>query len=195
MILFKKAHIFLFLITNVLLLLFENIDIKDQLVISLVTSLLFAFFLSMIIVSILFSFAVLFLIIISTSINDMSAYFFGKHWGKRKLSPSISPNKTIEGFLAGISISLLFGFIWYFSLIMPDYSRDYIAIEVRTWEIIFIIFLVSFVSPFGDLFFSKIKRSYDKKDFGKLIPEHGGLLDRIDSHLFKMSLSVLILII
>ncbi len=185
--------IFLFIISNIFLTIDSNVSIKDQLVLSVVSLMLMLFFIAFVYLLIVYSFALLFLILIATSFNDMSAYFFGKRWGNKKLSPEISPNKTVFGFTAGITISLVFGIIWYLIFIMPDYSINYMT-SLTVWKSLFIIFLIAFASPIGDLFFSKIKRSYDKKDYGNLIPEHGGLLDRIDSHIFTTTIAFMIVL-
>ncbi len=106
--------------------------------------------------------------------TDSGAYFVGKSLGKRKLWPAISPNKTVGGAIGGIVFALIVGFM--FHLIHPfNYTTGYI---------ILISFIISIVGQIGDLVASAIKRHYDIKDFGKIFPGHGGVLDRIDSLLF-----------
>src|SRR5699024_555454 len=106
--------------------------------------------------------------------TDSGAYFVGKSLGKRKLWPAISPNKTVGGALGGIFLALIVGVL--FHLIYPfDYSIGYI---------IMISFIISIVGQMGDLVASAIKRHFDIKDFGKIFPGHGGVLDRVDSLLF-----------
>ncbi|MBS82813.1 MAG: hypothetical protein CMD65_01610 [Gammaproteobacteria bacterium] len=114
---------------------------------------------------------ILFLIII-VSLSDTSAYFVGKHFGKHKLSQIISPNKTIEGFIASIIIPVLI-----VSVIFNIYE-----INILFRDIIYII-LISFSATIGDLFISKFKRIYNTKDSGNILPGHGGFLDRLDSYL------------
>ncbi|MBQ8740449.1 MAG: phosphatidate cytidylyltransferase [Clostridia bacterium] len=105
---------------------------------------------------------------------DMGAYFVGVSMGKTKLCPEISPNKTVEGALGGIIssviatliITLCFG---YFSKILPA---------------MLITIPLCVVGMIGDLFASIIKRKVGIKDYGDLIPGHGGILDRVDSVLF-----------
>ena len=100
---------------------------------------------------------------------DSGAYFAGSYFGKHKLCPNISPNKTVEGaiggILAGTLSALLIGLI--FKLIYG--------------ELVLVAFVNSIISIFGDLTFSVIKRSCKIKDFGSIMPGHGGLLDRFDS--------------
>ena len=110
---------------------------------------------------------------------DSGAYFAGSKFGKRKLCPTISPNKTVEGAVAGIVsgtlTALLIGLI--FKLIYGNVTFYY--------GILLIIGLInSVVSIFGDLTFSVIKRSCNIKDYGSIMPGHGGLLDRFDSVIF-----------
>lgn len=109
-------------------------------------------------------------------IADSAAYFVGSAMGKRKLCPEISPKKTVEGAVGGVIfaalIPLLFG--WIFKL-------AYGNLEVN-WLILPVIGLVNAViSIFGDLLFSVIKRKCGIKDYGSIMPGHGGLLDRFDS--------------
>lgn len=103
-------------------------------------------------------------------VSDTCAYFFGRAFGKHKLLPSVSPNKTIEGFVAGvIGTTLVSGLYAYF--MNPDFI--FYALPLG--------FFGSMAGTVGDLIASKIKRVMDIKDYGKLIPGHGGVLDRFDS--------------
>jgi|SRR5690625_1427911 len=108
--------------------------------------------------------------------TDTGAYFFGRAFGKRKLWPEISPNKTIAGALGGVLSACLVGLS--FQLFYPfEYSLVMILI---------ITICVSIVGQIGDLIASAYKRHYDVKDSGKLLPGHGGILDRMDSLLFVL---------
>lgn len=106
--------------------------------------------------------------------NDTFAYLVGKNFGKRKLFPAISPKKTIEGFVGGLFFSIISGMILsYFYIGLKDFYF---------WIIIAII--VSIFSTLGDLIESKFKRVAGIKDSGKIMPGHGGILDRLDSIIF-----------
>ena len=109
------------------------------------------------------------LIFIIAFITDIFAYFAGYLFGKHKLIPKVSPKKTIEGSIGGILGSTLvcLGFGYYFNLNLT--------------MIILLGFFGSIIAQMGDLFASSIKRYVGIKDYGKLIPGHGGVLDRFDS--------------
>ncbi|KXH80012.1 phosphatidate cytidylyltransferase [Sporosarcina sp. HYO08] len=116
------------------------------------------------------------LIVIWTT--DSGAYFIGRKIGKRKLWPDISPNKTIEGFVGGILSAIVFACV--FQLLYPI-APSYIVL-------IFVTLIASIVGQLGDLVESALKRHYNVKDSGKLLPGHGGILDRFDSLLFVLPL-------
>jgi phosphatidate cytidylyltransferase len=106
--------------------------------------------------------------------NDTGAYFTGRAIGKHKLAPAISPGKTIEGAVGGLAASLIIIFAAR-ALFMPSLTiRDCIMIGVPA----------AVVGPAGDLMESLLKRAAGAKDSGRLLPGHGGILDRIDALLF-----------
>ncbi len=113
-------------------------------------------------------------IIILIWTNDTFAYLVGKNFGKNKLFPSISPKKTIEGFVGGMIFTVICG------LLLANYYIN--ANSPYIWIIIALI--VSVFSTIGDLIESKFKRSAGVKDSGKIMPGHGGILDRLDSIIF-----------
>ena len=119
------------------------------------------------------------LIVLST---DIGAYFIGSSIGSRKLAPSISPNKTIEGFLGGITISFLLSAIY---LNFYTFNYSYIIMLI-------IAIALSITGQFGDLLASSYKRHFAVKDSGDLLPGHGGILDRVDSTLFTMSIALIL---
>lgn len=108
--------------------------------------------------------------------TDSGAYFVGRKLGKRKLWPEISPNKTIEGFFGGILTAVCVAII--FNLLFPVTESFIILIAVTI--------VASIIGQLGDLVESALKRHYDVKDSGTLLPGHGGILDRFDSLLFVL---------
>ena len=107
-------------------------------------------------------------------VNDSFAYIVGKNFGKQKLFYSVSPHKTIEGFLGGL----------FFCCISASVVSRYVneSMDTSYWLIIAII--VSVFGTLGDLIESKFKRESNVKDSGNIIPGHGGMLDRLDSVIF-----------
>ena len=108
-------------------------------------------------------------------VTDTFAYFTGRLFGKHKLIPAVSPKKTVEGAIGGAVccalVAVLYGFLtslWF------DANPNYIVLALAG-------LIIAVVSQIGDLAMSAIKRQYGIKDYGKLLPGHGGLLDRFDS--------------
>ncbi len=117
-------------------------------------------------------------IFIGAWITDIFAYFTGMLFGKHKLIPEISPKKTVEGAIGG-TLFCAVAFVVYgviLDLIGADVSVNYIPLIIGG-------LLAAVVSQIGDLMFSAIKRSRGIKDYGKIFPGHGGVLDRFDSAL------------
>lgn len=114
--------------------------------------------------------------------TDSGAYLIGRKIGKRKLSPSISPNKTIEGSVGGTVLS---------ALISGVFLIYYPLFESYLLSLMFMIFL-SVMGQAGDLIESKIKREFNTKDSGHLLPGHGGILDRFDSTLLVLNILFII---
>ncbi|TVZ57095.1 phosphatidate cytidylyltransferase [Lutibacter sp. Hel_I_33_5] len=112
-------------------------------------------------------------ILILIWVNDSFAFFVGKNIGRTKLFESVSPKKTIEGFIGGMIFSLIAGYI--ISMYLTDFS-------IINWLIIAA--GVSILGTIGDLIESKFKRQANVKDSGTILPGHGGMLDRLDSLLF-----------
>lgn len=106
--------------------------------------------------------------------TDSGAYFIGKAIGKRKLWPEISPNKTIEGFFGGVLSALIVGVLFY----------AFSSLDYSLWRMLLISLIIAIFGQLGDLVQSAYKRHYGVKDSGKLLPGHGGILDRLDSLIF-----------
>ena len=107
-------------------------------------------------------------------VNDSFAYMVGKKFGKQKLFYSISPHKTVEGFLGGLL----------FCCISASIVSRYVDDSISTSNWLTIAIIVSVFGTLGDLIESKFKRESNVKDSGKIMPGHGGILDRLDSIIF-----------
>ena len=141
-----------------------------------------------------FSRSFFFTVLLISVLTDIIALVFGKMIGRIKIVPTISPNKTLEGFISGLFlpaillISLSF-FILENNMFNSDIFSQYLYLDSLIFELgyfssLIILTLCSLASIFGDLVASKAKRLMNVKDFSNLLPGHGGILDRIDSHLF-----------
>ncbi len=115
--------------------------------------------------------------------TDIFAYFIGSKFGKHKLCPKISPKKSVEGAIGGIAgavlLNVLLLFVFKKFIFEGEARLSYI-------DVVLLSIILSVVSMFGDLAASTIKRNFGIKDFGKLLPGHGGIMDRFDSALFVM---------
>ncbi len=116
--------------------------------------------------------------------GDISAYYVGSYLGRHKLSPSISPGKTVEGAIGGLAANLLAGAI-----------GKYLFLPALAWGPALIFFMIAGIAgQAGDLFESEMKRSSKTKDSGGLLPGHGGFLDRIDALLFASPVAYLFIV-
>jgi phosphatidate cytidylyltransferase len=113
--------------------------------------------------------------------NDTSAYFFGRFLGKHKMYPEVSPNKTWEGFAGGMVGAVGFLFV----------MRQFFFPALTVVDCFALGILGSILGPVGDLSESMLKRAYGVKDSGRVIPGHGGMLDRIDALIFNAPLVLL----
>lgn len=126
----------------------------------------------------------LILLVVPMELNDVSQYMAGKLFGKTKITPHISPNKTLEGVIGGIVMTTgIFNLMYY--LLFGE------AITLKT---ILLAMALSVLGFLGDLTFSLIKRRANVKDTGTLLPGHGGLLDRVDSLLYTTPLFYIIML-
>ena len=123
------------------------------------------------------------MIFVITVISDSMAYFTGKLFGKRKLIPSVSPNKTVEGSLGAIIFTII-GCVLYG-----------LTGSINVGNLVVIGLLGSITSQCGDLIASKLKRYVGIKDFSNLIPQHGGVLDRLDSALLVSQFMIIVLLV
>lgn len=111
-------------------------------------------------------------VVVTVAAMDIGQYFVGRAIGRNKLSPWVSPKKTVEGLIAGIFIAMVCGALLHF--VEPFELTSGLALGAA----------VAILSPLGDLAMSAAKRSLDIKDMGSFLPGHGGFLDRIDGLLF-----------
>ena len=112
----------------------------------------------------------IFILILLTEGNDVFQFLCGKIFGKRKITPEVSPNKTEAGFVGGIILTTGVG-LYFFTQVL----------DFNLWEAMLLGFLISFYGIQGDLYFSALKRYFGTKDFSDALPGHGGYLDRLDS--------------
>lgn len=117
-------------------------------------------------------------------LTDTGAYIFGRLFGKHKLWPIISPNKTVEGFVGGLICSL----------IVPLTFMFFVSFEYHISLILLLTVVLSVFGQLGDLVESGFKRHFGVKDSGRLLPGHGGILDRFDSFMFVLPLMNIFLI-
>ena len=116
------------------------------------------------------------IIFCSVWITDSAAYVMGKQFGRRKILPSVSANKTWVGSMSGLAFSVLF-----LLAIYSNFNKTYWPINFQLIDIVFIGFITGLFSQFGDFSESYFKRSLDVKDSSNLLLGHGGFLDRFDS--------------
>ncbi len=112
-------------------------------------------------------------VFILTWIFDTSAYLIGTKYGKHKMIPNISPNKSWEGFIGGLIISVIISFVLF--------NLNFFSNETNSTILIIIGLILPFTATTGDLIVSQFKRRAGVKDTGTIIPGHGGILDRIDA--------------
>lgn len=121
--------------------------------------------------------ALVFLAFIGAWLPDTMAYFAGNLFGKRKLIEAISPNKTVAGSIGAVVGSVLSFLVYGWILTALHYDVNFLRLVILS-------LICGVIAQFGDLAASVMKRAYKAKDFGKLIPGHGGLVDRVDSLIF-----------
>lgn len=130
--------------------------------------------------------------------TDIFAYVIGSKFGRHKLCPHISPKKSVEGAVFGGLIGAVMGTLVYCLCFMIGHNYESYAI----WKIILLVLgifvlsvIISCISQLGDLVASKFKRTYDIKDFGNIMPGHGGVMDRFDSFILSGSFTFVLYVI
>jgi phosphatidate cytidylyltransferase len=132
--------------------------------------------------------ALLFLPLILTWAQDTGAYAVGRTLGRRKLIPSVSPGKTVEGAVGGILVTVLVCWAYVRWVLVPVAQ-----LGLRPADILLFAIVISVAAQVGDLAESLIKREAGVKDSSRIIPGHGGVLDRFDSLLFVLPVAHLLL--
>ena len=115
--------------------------------------------------------------------TDVAAYLVGSRYGRHKLIPSVSPNKTVEGSVAGIAASIL-------TMLLFEFWWESGGMGTCKHIVVYAV-TASVAGQFGDLAMSAVKRIGGVKDFGSFLPGHGGILDRFDSHMFAVAYTFL----
>ena len=129
------------------------------------------------------------MVIIGAWISDVFAYFTGMLLGKHKLIPEVSPKKTVEGSVGAIVFTTLFMLLYGFIVsLVSDVTPNYLTLALSAP-------VLSVVGQIGDLFASVVKREKGVKDYGKLLPGHGGIMDRFDSILAVSCATMVIVLI
>ena len=122
-------------------------------------------------------------VILNIAVFDTGAYIIGKNFGRNPFLPELSPNKTVEGLIGGLISSLLFVICAYLLLEEVSLLRSSVMILAIPFALC------------GDYFFSFLKRKANVKDTGSILPGHGGLLDRVDSHLAAIPMTLFFLLL
>ena len=117
-------------------------------------------------------------------LTDTGAYIFGRLMGKHKVWPVISQNKTMEGNIGGLVCSLL----------VPLVMQFFVDFNLNVWLLLIVTIILSMFGQLGDLVESGFKRHFGVKDSGRILPGHGGILDRFDSFMFVLPLLNILLI-
>ena len=170
------------LFMGALVFLWGKSDSKEVLTAGMATLFVTSAMLSLVMLRIKYDVYALLLAFIIAWLSDTGAYFTGYFFGKHKLCPKMSPKKTIEGAIGGVVFAGVATFV-YTGLIYGSFQPISILLGA----------VGSVVSQIGDLAASCIKRDFDKKDYGSLLPGHGGLMDRFDSVLFSAPYAFLVL--
>ena len=135
--------------------------------------------------------ALVIMLIIMVAAVDVGAFFTGKLFGKRKLAPALSPNKTWEGVWGGVTLYVAVSIV--FAILLDSYVQAFALIDYVIFAALALI--VAFFSVVGDLAESMLKRNKELKDSGSILPGHGGLLDRIDGLMAATPICVSVLIL
>jgi phosphatidate cytidylyltransferase len=120
--------------------------------------------------------------------TDTGAYFFGRMFGRHKLIPSVSPAKTVEGAIGGVVVAIIAAWLYVVFLLKPFAQLSMLPLGIVLFAIV-----IAVVAQIGDLAESLFKRDAGVKDSSRLLPGHGGILDRFDSLLFVLPVAYVLL--
>jgi phosphatidate cytidylyltransferase len=132
--------------------------------------------------------ALVLLPVLLTWTTDIGAFVFGRAFGRKKLIPSISPGKTVEGAVGGLGLAIVVCLLYVRFILMP-----YAQLGLTIQGAVLVAIVISIAAQTGDLAESLLKREAGVKDSSRIIPGHGGILDRFDSLLFVMPVAFLLL--
>ncbi len=132
--------------------------------------------------------ALVFLPILLTWTTDVGAYTFGRRFGRKKLLPSVSPGKTVEGAVGGLGLTIVLCLLYVRFILMP-----YAQLGLTIQGAVLFATVISVAAQTGDLAESLLKREAGVKDSSRILPGHGGILDRFDGLLFVMPIAFLLL--
>lgn len=121
-------------------------------------------------------------LLLITSVGDSFAYIIGSLIGKHKFIPKVSPNKSVEGSIAGLLIGTFVAVMFFINVV---------NVPINIALLVFMTLVLGIAGQIGDLLFSKIKRENNIKDFSNIMPGHGGILDRLDSLSFVLLVFVI----
>lgn len=185
--------------SNVLLKCFKINIFKNVLTLNFLMILIPFGFMSLCFLGLVRSWIVLLFVLTIVWSTDIFSYFSGLLFGKNKMAPIISPNKTWEGAIGGSILSFLVMLLFAFVLTLDKQHHSFhVLIGIKDISIVYQWLYISFItglmilfSIMGDLLFSYIKRAYKIKDYGNILKSHGGILDRFDSIIFSTSIFTL----
>lgn len=123
--------------------------------------------------------------------TDTGAQLGGMAFGKTKMSPNISPKKTVEGAVSGIVTSIILNAV---AIVLYNHFADTALTQTQATILLVAVPFVSFLGMMGDLSASVLKRNFGVKDFGKIFPGHGGVMDRMDSTLFTLPVTYALIV-
>lgn len=139
-----------------------------------------------------FGIYLIFYALICALATDTGAQLMGMAFGKHKMAPNISPKKTVEGAFGGIIFSIVLNAV---AMIIYNRLAD-VSLDSKMITVLFVTCIpISFMGMMGDLSASVLKRNFNVKDFGKIFPGHGGVMDRLDSSLFTLPCTLVVALV